>query len=143
MREQIIKKADEILKQAQEETYGPYSTYYGDITAEISDSGVTFRLEMDESVRDQLIEESSKGDVIYDLLEDFIGEGWEWVAPEDIGALTDAPIITDPNGYEVISQVDSDEVYYYYVYWYPNYMVQSPVEDLIEKGETFFELFNV
>ena len=132
MREEIIKKADEILKQSLivgppvAETYGPYPTYYGYVTAETSDMGVTFKLEIDEDLRDQLVlEESSKGiDLLYDLLEDFIGEGWEWMAPEDIGALTDAPIIMDPNDY---------------VYWYSNYMVQSPVEDLIEKGETFFE----
>ena len=124
MREQIIKKADEILKQA--ETYGPYANYYGYVTAETSDMGVTFRLEMDEALREDLVlEESTKGiEVMYDLLEDFIGNGWEWVAPEEIGVLTDAPIIMDPNDY---------------IYWYSNYMTTSPVEDLIEKGETFFE----
>lgn len=56
----------------------------------------------------------------------------EWIAPEAIGALTDAPILGvvryDGNGGEV-----------YKVWWYPNYMVRSPVQDLLEDGVCIFQ----
>jgi hypothetical protein len=33
--------------------------------------------------------------ILYDLLEDHLCNGWEMVPPEDIGAMTSAPILSD------------------------------------------------
>ena len=61
------------------------------------------------------------------------GELYE-VAPEDIGALTSAPIITD----ELNIEDDGARKVLGEVWWYPNYMVSSWVEVLRETGEVIF-----
>jgi hypothetical protein len=65
-----------------------------------------------------------------------IGNGWECVAPETIGALTDAPIVSDDVGYDddgTINHVGR-------VWWFPNYMVENPVETLATTGRVVFTL---
>ena len=57
---------------------------------------------------------------IYDLMEDFLQNGWETVNPEDIGALTSGELISDPNGN---------------VYWHERYQIEDMVEEL-QKGQT-------
>ena len=80
--------------------------------------------------------------VMHDLLEDIRGNsGFSWVDPETIGALTEAPIITDEMDY-------SDETFDTYgtpvpysdanVWWYPNYMVSDFIQVLYDKGEVVF-----
>jgi hypothetical protein len=59
---------------------------------------------------------------MYDAFEYLTANGFEWVAPEDIGALTSAPILKYDNKY----------------WWYPNYAVRSPLEDIAETGKTVF-----
>jgi hypothetical protein len=59
-----------------------------------------------------------------DLVEWQLCNGWEKLRPEDIGALTDAPIF---------SESGEDKVY-----WFPNYQIESPVQILLEKGEVTF-----
>ena len=54
-----------------------------------------------------------------------LGNGWSFVRPEDIGALTDAPIITDDQG-NVLKMGT--------VYWYPLYDVRDPVAQLLKNG---------
>ncbi len=53
------------------------------------------------------------------------GKGWESVNPADIGALTEAPIITDDDRLD-------------YVYWYPQYETKDPLEVLAEEGKVVF-----
>ena len=65
-------------------------------------------------------------DALYELLEDWICNGWAWVAPEQIGALTDAPIIspdawTDDDGELQITEVG-------HVYAQMTYMIENPVQ---------------
>ena len=54
----------------------------------------------------------------------FIGNGLQFVAPEEIAALTDSFIF-----------VDNDENYY----WNPDYQVQLEIEELRDKGELYFK----
>jgi hypothetical protein len=62
------------------------------------------------------------------------GEGWSYVAPEWIGALTDAPILTDDctyhdNGeHEVCGNI----------WWFPNYQVEDVIDTLIRDGAVTF-----
>ena len=64
------------------------------------------------------------------LLEDHLGSGWEWLAPEEIGALTSAMILTreaerdDQGRLERVGRV----------YWDPDYQVRSTVEELAKSG---------
>lgn len=56
---------------------------------------------------------------IYELFEDFTANGWEWIRPVDIGALTDGDIITDPDGH---------------IFWHERYQIEDPVEELKTAG---------
>ncbi len=63
---------------------------------------------------------------LYDLLEYWSGNGWTWISPEAIGALTDAPIMSPD------AAIEDDGTTTVYpggaVYWHSNYMVEDPVE---------------
>ena len=64
---------------------------------------------------------------------------WRWnfqfTLPENIGALTDAPIICDDLSIDdagtVISVGD--------VWWFPNYQITDPWQDLKDRGRVFFD----
>ena len=59
-----------------------------------------------------------------------LSNGWTWVSPEDIGALTEAPILTDN-----IETDDQGKVMHLGVtYWYPQYEVLDPLEQLLLNG---------
>lgn len=67
---------------------------------------------------------------MYDAFESLVAIGYQWISPEDIGALTDAPILA--NG-----SLDDPRVK---IWWYPDYQVKSPLEDIAETGKTIFTL---
>jgi hypothetical protein len=77
----------------------------------------------------------------YPQAEDYVREtlqqlGWEFVNPEWVAALTDAPIITndlrmDENMEECQGVGD--------VWWFPGYMIDDPWEQLKNKGRVFFD----
>ena len=59
-----------------------------------------------------------------------IGNGWQIIPPEDIGALTDAMIISNDfdinnNGKFTVNQA----------YWYPDYQIKSEIDVLKRKGK--------
>lgn len=59
------------------------------------------------------------------------------VSPEELGALTDAPILTDDVTYED----DTDKrLIIGKVWWYPEYQVLSFAEELLKHGEVVFTL---
>jgi hypothetical protein len=60
------------------------------------------------------------------LLEDHFGSGWEMVPPEDIGALTAAPILSD----EIVRDEDGRVVEVGRVYWFPDYAVRDEIEEI-------------
>lgn len=64
------------------------------------------------------------------------GNGWYVVAPEMIGALTEAPIVSDDVSFDDDGKID----HIGRVWWFPNYMVECPVETLAEKGSVIFTL---
>jgi hypothetical protein len=76
--------------------------------------------------------------VIEDMLEN---TGWTpngrlySVLPESIGALTDAPILSD----EVSFNDDGSQDVIGRVWWYPNYQVESFAEKLLENGFVVFD----
>lgn len=84
------------------------------------------RREAKEALEDAAAGGRSTYDAMYDLMEDWIGNGWTWIPPEEIGALTDAPIISPD------ATIEDDGSYTIYpggaVYWHSNYMVEDPVE---------------
>lgn len=60
------------------------------------------------------------------LLEDHLSSGWEMVPPEDLGALTAAPILSD----EIMRDEDGRLTEAGRVYWFPDYAVLDEIEEL-------------
>jgi hypothetical protein len=52
-----------------------------------------------------------------------LSNGWSMVQPEDVGALTDAPILTE----EIDTDTQGNVLKVGTVYWYPQYDVSDPV----------------
>jgi hypothetical protein len=79
--------------------------------------------------------------ILWELLEPVIcNSDWELLNPnsEDyvaIGALTDAPVLAE----WVERNDDGDLTNIGDVYWFPNYMVESELETMMETGEVVFE----
>lgn len=99
-------------------------------------NGLKFVLEAGDA--EQLQDNWTENDVHFlgFLLECFMLDKFEPVAPEDIGALTDAPIfaenvVRDPDDNAVVEVGD--------VWWYPNYMVSHFGKQLLEAGEVIFQ----
>lgn len=69
-----------------------------------------------------------------EVIEAITGNGLSYIAPEQIGALTDAPIFGD------IGIGDDGEVDYVGdVFWFPNYMITDPWKELAETGRVVFD----
>ena len=63
------------------------------ITLDIEDIGIKVLREIKENCSDDF-DDFSSDSVMYDFFEEFIANSeWEWIAPEEIGALTSAPIL--------------------------------------------------
>lgn len=69
-----------------------------------------------------------------DLLEHQIGNGWDLIDPEDVGALTDSPIISD----DVTIEDDGTRTISGNVWWFPNYQIENPVGTLCDKRRVIF-----
>jgi hypothetical protein len=71
-----------------------------------------------------------------DIVEHQICNGWDWIHPEDVGALTDSPILSNSAEYDEdynLIKIDS-------VFWYPNYQIHDIVKKLIENGHVDFDM---
>ena len=87
-----------------------------------------------ESVEDIAAQEITADSKLAQVIEWQLGNGWSFVRPEDIGALTEAPILT-----EEIETDDQGHVQWVgSVYWFPQYDVLDPVAKLLENGYVDF-----
>lgn len=80
--------------------------------------------------------EKSTGDIEAEVLEDLICNGFTHIRPEDVGALTSAPIISDDFATDRWGQtfVPPGGT----VYAFMRYETRSIVDDLLEKGAATF-----
>lgn len=70
---------------------------------------------------------------LYDAFDWLTSNGLNWINPEDIGALTSAPILSDsPCNDDGTFPVDMK------VFWFPEYQVESPLRTLVETGKVVF-----
>ncbi|MGA2798016.1 MAG: hypothetical protein ABSE63_10575 [Thermoguttaceae bacterium] len=102
----------------------------GDLAIDLNENGQANFGEIQE-VRDTL----GTNAALHDLLEDHFSNGWEWVPPEDLGALTAAPIISD----EIERDDRGNIIEAGRVYWYPDYAVRDEIEELREKLVLIFQ----
>lgn len=73
----------------------------------------------------------------YDIIGPFQENGELYdVAPEDIAALTSAPILTD----DFTTHDDGTREALGRVWWFPNYMIRDPLEELRNRGRVEFTL---
>jgi hypothetical protein len=89
-----------------------------------------------EAIEDEALLTAPINEALARLLEWPLANGWEWIAPEEIGALTSAPILSD----DAERDDDGTLVAITTVYWFPNYQIISEVEELSERGYVEFEL---
>lgn len=76
----------------------------------------------------------------YPQAEDYVREtlnqlGWEFVRPETVAAMTDAPILTNDQE----TDDDGNVTRVGDVWWFSGYMVNDPWEQLKNKGRVIFE----
>lgn len=60
--------------------------------------------------------------------------GLVWIAPEWVGALTDAPIYADPDNVEHPDDADHPSVGKGPVWWFPGYCLENMTDTLIRRG---------
>lgn len=67
-------------------------------------------------------------------LENLLCNGLSTVRPEEIGALTDSIILSECSPPNEGESYPSDACFF----WFPDYMLRSPLQDLIENGSVTF-----
>jgi hypothetical protein len=78
-------------------------------------------------------EEIQRDKHMCDIFEPLVCNGLSWVDPADIGALTDAPILSD----DVIDDDGNypDDARFF---WFGDYQIRSPLTDLLRYGKVVF-----
>lgn len=87
------------------------------------------------SVQEIAAKEITADSKLAETIEWQLCNGWSMLRPEDIGALTEAPILSEEADFDnqgVAHNVGT-------VYWYPQYDVSDPVEKLLANGYVDFE----
>lgn len=79
-----------------------------------------------QEARELLEQGKNTVDVLRELIDWQISNGWVMLAPEDIGAMTESPILSE----EVLYNENGDIVLVGRVYWFPSYMVRNELEEL-------------
>lgn len=84
--------------------------------------------------------EELKGD--YSHAEQVVNEGlhekWSFISPEEVGAMTDSPILAMEDEIERDDMGDLTQIGLHA--WFPNYMVENPWEQLAKYGSVRFKL---
>lgn len=91
---------------------------------------ITLLPEAREDVQEIASQQLTSDNKLAEVIEWHIGNGWSFVDPADIGALTEAPILSEDIDYDDHGNVQHVGA----VYWYSEYEVKDPVAQLIENG---------
>ena len=68
------------------------------------------------------------------VLEEAVANGWDWIYPDEISALTDAPIL----GIGVVRDDHGKLLGVDRLYWHQNYQVEDPIRELCDRGKVIF-----
>lgn len=100
----------------------------------------TVLLTADNEARAELAEAFRNGG--YPYAESYVAEAlhekWEFVRPEEVGALTDSPILAECDGIDRDDHGELTEVGK--VAWFPAYAIRDPWEELRNKGRVALTL---
>lgn len=96
------------------------------------------KTELLEMVENKGLEHLSSDAAFAELIEFQLGNGWEWISPEDIGALTGAEMLSNNAQRNDAGQLTAIETVYYWNY----YQLQSPARALLEDGSIVFTAHN-
>lgn len=97
---------------------------------------ITLLPEAREDVQDIASNQSLDADArLAEVIEWQLANGWSWVNPADVGALTEAPILSE----DVETDDDGTICHIGTAYWYRQYERYDPVEQLLEEGHVDFE----
>jgi hypothetical protein len=117
---------------------GPDHGYYVDLQK--TDSG-DLQIVLTENGRVNFVTIEEERDLhgtnaaLFALLEDHLCNGWEMVPPEDLGALTAAPILSD----EIVRDEQGRVAEARRVFWYPDYAVRDEIEEIRTKSAITFQ----
>ena len=94
------------------------------------------RIVLLKGARDDVQEIASREDIdadsrLAETIEWQLANGWSLVRPEDVGALTEAPIISE----EIDDDDQGNVLKVGTVYWYPEYDVRDPVAQLRDQAK--------
>lgn len=97
---------------------------------------ITLTPEGREEIQEAIEDQKNIGAVAFliDLCEHPLCNGWTEVRPEEVGALTDSTIFArefDRDDEGKLTSVGD-------VFWFPNYMVENPVQTMLDKGFVIF-----
>jgi hypothetical protein len=67
---------------------------------------------------------------------DLLHEKWDFISPENIGALTDSPILSNDVDYLDNGDIQVNGL----VAWYPNYQIECPFTILAKTGKVTFTI---
>lgn len=111
-----------------------YTTYHilenGDLQFTLTESGKEELIELLENVNTN---QHTDADAFYKLTEGPMCNGLSFINPEDIGALTDSLIIADG-----VIDDETPEDAKINVWWFPEYMVKSYLDDFEKQGFVIF-----
>lgn len=82
--------------------------------------------------------ELAQSDYRESLVGDWLHEKFAFINPEDIGALTDAPILCDCDGIDYSDDGERSILPAAQIYWFPDYMVRDPWQELASRGRIDF-----
>ncbi len=102
---------------------------------ELPDGNLSIELTVDgkEELQERLARGDAEVDITADLFEYEMGNGWDYVDPAEIGALTDALIVSHECERNDVAELERLGR----VYWNPNYMIVGDLdlETLLRDGK--------
>lgn len=105
---------------------------------ETGDLRISIDIEEQTELRESIAESiESEHYLFIDLLEKaFCNSEWEFIRPEEIGALTDSFILSNTATRDDQGKLQSIDS----VYWYPDYQIKSEGGELAEYGKIVFQM---
>ena len=71
---------------------------------------------------------------LQNIVEYQLCNGWAWLEPESVEALTESPILSQDVSYDDNGDIETVGD----IFWYPNYQVENLAEKLLENGYLIF-----